>query len=238
MKISCPKCRQPIPADDVHLDSSLAKCHGCSAVFDFTDQVPRSARPRDARRSREVVAQPRGIDVADDGWGGLTITRRWFSPLVVFLLLFVIFWDGFLVVWYSIGLSTDEAGSGKAMMLLFPLLHVAVGLGLTYFVVAGFVNKTTIQCRDGRLTLAHGPLPWPGACDIDAGELEQLYVREKISRGRHGTNRIYQVRMKTKTGHDKKLVSTLTDAEQALYIEQQIEDHLGIADRAVRGEMR
>ncbi len=244
MRITCPQCRLQIVAEDVHLDTGLAKCRRCDSVFDFNDQVPRPApesRPSsETTRPRESIAQPPGVAIVDDGWGGLTITRRWFSPVIVFLLFFVIFWDGFLVLWYTIGLSDKMEGDGigKTIMLVFPVLHVAVGVGLTYFVITGFVNKSTIQCRDDRFSLRHGPLPWPGSCDLDAADLEQLYVKEKINRGRNGSTQTYQLRLKTRGGRDLKLLSGLSNPDQALYIERQIEEHLSIEDRPVRGEMR
>ena len=47
MQIRCRACGKSIPADDVHLDSGLAKCRGCHAVFEFAAQVKeRPATPR------------------------------------------------------------------------------------------------------------------------------------------------------------------------------------------------
>ena len=58
---------------------------------------------------------------------GIEIVRRWFGPQVIFMTLFAVAWDVFLVFWYSMA-----GGSGNLMMLLFPLIHVAVGIGITY----------------------------------------------------------------------------------------------------------
>ncbi|MEQ8763870.1 MAG: hypothetical protein RL885_08085 [Planctomycetota bacterium] len=247
MRITCPQCRLEIPAEDVHLDTSLAKCRRCDSVFDFTEQVPRSERRRDAARRdsarpRENIAAPKGIELRDDGWGGLSIERRWLSPLTFFLLVFVIFWDGFLIFWYSMAgkfAGGEEGGMFSMLFFLFPLIHVAVGLALTYFVVASFFNRTTLQCRDGRLTVTHGPFPWPGKRDLDASDIAQLYTKERIRRGNNGgVHTSYQLRLRTKGGQDVKLLSSLNEPDQAMYIEQEIEKHLGIEDRSVRGEYR
>ena len=42
--------------------------------------------------------------------------------------------------------------------------------------------------------------------------------------------------MVTKANTKKKLLSGIQSDEQALFIEQEIEKHLGIEDKAVRGE--
>jgi hypothetical protein len=48
------------------------------------------------------------------------------------------------------------------MAMVFPICHVAVGVGLTYYVIAGFLNKSTIFLDDAILAVRHGPVPWLG----------------------------------------------------------------------------
>lgn len=144
MPIQCVECGRDIPAADVNLDTALAKCTGCNAVFGIMDQIPDGGTLRStAAPLREVPLPPRFA--VDDFGGTLRIQFRWFTPMVFIPLFFCIFWDGFLVVWYAIAFSTN----GPLMMKLFPLLHVAVGVGLTWFVLATFVNRTTITVGDG-----------------------------------------------------------------------------------------
>lgn len=43
MKIHCPSCNAAIPAADIHLETAMAKCRQCDAVFSFArepDTVP------------------------------------------------------------------------------------------------------------------------------------------------------------------------------------------------------
>ena len=71
MQISCKSCGKPIPADDINLDSGLAKCRGCHAVFEFAAQVKeRSTEPR------APVPLPKNMSMAE-GPSSLTIVRRW-----------------------------------------------------------------------------------------------------------------------------------------------------------------
>jgi hypothetical protein len=93
MIVSCPTCRQRIPADDVNVQLAIAKCAACNVVFEFADQVGRDRAPI---RDRGTVPMPKGIRVEELG-SDLTISWRWWRWSALFLLFFCIIWDGFLV---------------------------------------------------------------------------------------------------------------------------------------------
>lgn len=113
----------------------------------------------------------------------LVIRFRWFRWIAVFLVFFCIAWDGFLVTWYTVGLTSGA----PLIALVFPILHVAVGVGMTYYTLALLVNRTRIAIEGGRLRVRHGPLPWRGV-DVDASEVSALEVlgepRKRNRRGR------------------------------------------------------
>jgi hypothetical protein len=162
----------------------------------------------------------------------IEIIRRWFGPHIIFLTAFVIFWDGFLVFWYCMAVKSQSL-----MPLIFPLLHVAVGIGLTYYVIAGYLNKTFIKADYMNISIRHRPVPFFGNKTIKSSDVRQLYSKERISHSRSGTSVSFQVQALTHSGKTVKLLSGLETSEQALYIEQQIERFLNIEDKAVRGEI-
>jgi len=145
---------------------------------------------------------------------------------------FTVFWCGFLVFWYAMA-----ASAGSVVAMLFPLIHVAAGVFLAYLTVAGFVNTTTVRVSAGRLTVEHGPLPWPGQRDLSTDDIEQLYCQEKTVRTKNGTRTTYQLAAATRHGRDVKLVSGLAELSPARFLEYELEAHLGIADRPVVGEV-
>lgn len=166
----------------------------------------------------------------------IEILRKWFSNQFLFLTGFVVFWDGILFMLYS-RLTLDS----PPMALAFPLLHVGVGVGLTYYVLAGWLNRTHIYVGQGRLEVRHAPIPWRGNLNIEATVLKQIYAKEATktlrSWSRYSTATGYEVRAVTKDGRNIKIVGGLNIQEQAIYIEQQIEKYLRIEDRAVPGEI-
>src|SRR5829696_819012 len=87
--------------------------------------------------------------------------------------------NGFLYFWYSMALSQRVW-----VMAVFALGHAAVGLGLTYYTIAGFLNHTLIRVSASQLDISHGPLPWPGKKRLDSTTVAQIYCKEHISRGK------------------------------------------------------
>ena len=166
---------------------------------------------------------------------GLVLSYRWFSPAHLFMLVFCVFWIGFLVVWYGLALSR-HAGPADPMVW-FPLLHVAVGIGITYSTIAGFVNRTTITVGGGELTVRHGPLPWPGGRVVPAHEIVQLYREERTTNTRSGRSFRHELNATTGDGRKVRLVARVPGADLALYLEHAIERELGLVDQHVPGEM-
>ena len=232
MQIHCKACRAKILAEDINLEKTLAKCRGCNAVFDFSGQLEPEQRQAARSRPRPEVPLPPKFRMED--WGrDLVITWRWFSPKFLALAFFCAFWDGFLVFWYVMAFRQGA----PLVMKLFPILHLAVGVGLTYFTLAGFLNRTAVKVSRDALGISHSPLPWPGNRVLPSTEIEQLYCGERMHRHRHSCSYSYQLNAVGRDGSKIKLISGLEEPEAALFLEQAIEARLGIQDRPVRGEL-
>jgi len=230
MEILCPTCRQVIPAEDINIKLAIAKCASCSTVFNFGGQV---GSPEQTRRQRARVPMPKGIKVDESG-PDLVIRRSWWTPVAIFLLFFCGTWDAFLVFWYFIAFTQH----GPWIMIVFPVVHVAVGVGLTYSVLCYFLNSTSITVRGGVLKIRHGPLPWRGNCEILEADIDQIYCKLKERHGRRGTQTTYEDNAVLTDNRKVTLLASLEDEDQALFIEQALEEHVGITDRQVRGEFR
>ncbi len=206
--LACPACALPYKPEDVHLDERVAVCRACDQVFPIT-QRRRSELPRQA-----------GWERGEEG-GGLVLRHRWLGWHVLFLVAWCALWNGGLL---------SALGQGAVPALL--LLHAIVGVGVLYFTLCSFVNTSTITVRGGRLTLAHGPLPWPGGITLATGDIDQLYVEETYSNKR----RHWHVLALCSDGVARKVSPQLTSRDQGRWVEQQIEAHLGIHDRPVAAE--
>lgn len=245
MRVSCPSCGATVPAEDVNITRLVAKCRACQAVFSFEPPSAPVAQRQSELAPLVDVALPPGIELHRDApianatsdyrspsasAGRLRIVRRWFVPQHIFLLLFAIAWNSFMVFWIAGALSS---GAGLAP-LLFSTVHVGVGVWVAYKAISGLLNRTVIEVDRGVLTVRHGPIPAAGNRDIAITELRQLFTVEKV--GNKGV-RSYELHAIVSNGPTVTIAKELPEARQALFLERAIEDHVGIVDQRVAGEM-
>jgi predicted Zn finger-like uncharacterized protein len=240
MSIECPSCRAALSDADVDRDRMIARCGACNAVFDAS--APRSG----PERRRPPVPMPPQITVAtapereraEAGYRepghragpAVTIVRRWYTHVVWALLLFLVFWNGVLFQFFF------GARDAPLLFRLFPLIHLAAGIWVAYWAIALLFNRTTITVTDDAISVRHAPIPWPGNRVVPAAEVTQLFTAEKVSRGRNGETRSYALLAVMRDGERREIVKGLPEPTQALFLEQRIEERLGIVDVEVGGE--
>ena len=235
-------CRKEIPAEDVNLDTSLAKCMACHAVFDFTEQVRggESAAPA-KKRDRGEIPLPKNLIVAE-GMQSLDIVRKWARGPAFFFLFFSGFWNSIVLVFVVAAASgmMKDGGDGFGWFIwVFLTPFILIGLGTGYAALALLLNKTTIKVEGTELKVSHGPMRWPGAKTLDAAQVGQLYCTEYVAY-KQNNSPVYRMKVHAMMldGSRVDLISGIEDVNQALYLEQILEKHLGIEDRPVRDEFK
>jgi hypothetical protein len=229
MIIRCPTCNREIPASDIDLLGKTAKCIGCNNVFEYSAQLPASSSET---KERLPLDKPKNFEIERSN-GEFTIVRKWFNPSVIFLTIFCLFWNSFMVSWYIMAFKQQIY-----VMAMVGLLHGAFGLGLIYVVLAGYLNKTYIKISFDSLSIRHRPFPWMGQKTLKKADLKQLYSKKHISHGKHGSHYYtYSVQALAQRNHVIELLSGLTTREEALFIEQEVEKYLRIDDERVDGEI-
>ena len=157
------------------------------------------------------------------------IWRRWETLFVA----------GFTVLFWWVMLSNflekgSFGGSGEGFT---PLLFLAVGVGLNYYVLASFFNKTYIFANESKIEVRHRPFPWLGNRKVDAKDIVQLYVKEVVHRrGRGRTYTDFQLRAIVHSGKEIKMLSGVPDADQAKFVEEKLKALLHIENRSISGE--
>lgn len=241
-QIRCTTCSSTIPVEDVELATKLARCRTCDSVFEIGTQLRRD----DAVRRRELHP-PASVRVArgnleprrENGEGeqgyrsriaippsDVELEVRWFQPKAIFTMFFAIIWCGFLVVWYSIALQTPSPGG---FMLWFPLLHVAVGVGLAYWSLAMLLNRTRIALGGGRLRTTHGPILWRGGSDLDVGSIRGFYAESRSTRGKRGRVTVtWSVCADVENNPRQALLKGLTSEDEARFLSRALSEQLGV----------
>jgi hypothetical protein len=234
MQIYCRQCGAEIRAEDINLDKMIAKCSQCNAIFSFADMYG-----EDSHKKKKVdfsnVPMPNNMSIDNSG-STLVIERKWFSFSHIFLAIFAVIWNG--MIWTIFVPNFAEAGAaGFGIFPLFLLPFILVGIGVAYVALAGFLNTTTIHVDNMTLTVHHHPLPFINKT-VPTNDIEQLYTKQQISRSKNGTTVSYQLHIIKYDGKNQRLLQSLDNPEQAIFIEQEVERFLDIEDRPVRGEYR
>jgi hypothetical protein len=233
MNITCPKCSRTISGENISVKDGYAQCDECHSVYTLSElSASGMASSGFSDFRRPEVNMPKGIEKTLD-FDGLTLKRSWRDVAAFIMIPMTLFWNGFLVVWISIALST-----GEYLMLAFASIHIAVGIFLIYSTIARLVNTTVIKISVGQITVKQGPIPWPTPKPLEHHEVRQFYGKKRVTRSSSGgSSTRYELRVLTSDGKDRKLLSGFTSREQVLYIEQELERYWNITNERVDGEM-
>jgi hypothetical protein len=155
---------------------------------------------------------------------GLVIRRRWLSARVAGLILVAVFWNAFLIFWYTVAFRSGRPVTTG--IFWFPLLHVAVGLGLIYGIVASFKNVTDITVSSTQVRVASGPVPVPGNREVPVDSITAIRLREIV--GSKGS-RSYRVVYVDRAMRQKTLLA-LPSRDQAEYITATVRATLGLPE--------
>lgn len=224
--LTCPSCGGKM---EIPQESPRYRCMYCGNEHILREAAPQPTGIRSLARA--VAARPAEISIEKES-GAVRLVRRWFSAKYIPLAFFCIAWDSFLVFWYGIAFSMKAPW----IMIVFPIAHLAVGVGLTYSVLAGFFNRSYLELTRKELAVWHGPLPWGGAVTLPTADIRQLYTQ--LAPGKSSdSSASYHLFAITQDGRSHKLFSNLETPDVALFMEQQVERWLRIEDRPVAGEL-
>ncbi len=241
MALRCTGCRADIPARFVDIDRVLAQCRSCGRVFDFSAQVAPLPVVHPMARTRLEIPCPPGITL-EQADGTLRLRVPWLSPELWWRLLvggvFGLFLAG--TVLNVVG-STALGRFLGAWMLIFTPFVLGI-LGGVYLVLMHVFNQTEIRVDAECLRTRSGPLPWAPARQLAVGALDQLFCKadRRLSLGSNTycQNMSYSLVARMHDGSQVSLLTGLVEPDYVWFVEQRIEEFLGIEDRHIRGEFR
>jgi hypothetical protein len=234
--LACPGCGRSFRASEVDRSLGIATCGECGGVLDLrTRSAPTDEQLEALTRPAPpapMLPLPQRFQVEDAG-GRFSVSWRWRSVATAFLFVFALFWNGFLVVWFSTAFA-----SGTTEMALFGSIHALVGVGLAYSVLMQLFNSTRVTLEQGVFQVRHGPLPWLGGGSWKREDLAQLYGEQVVRNTKNGGRVFsYDLRAMLRDGRRVKLVTGLTDKAQVRWLERTFETRMGIVDVPVEGEL-
>jgi hypothetical protein len=231
VNLFCIRCGAPVPPANVDEAEGVARCSACSDVFNFVRRGGAVSAPTTA----EALARPAYMHVDRQG-RRLLIRWRWFTAANLGMAIFCIAWDSFLIFWYSTAFHSRHT---PWLMIVFPIGHLAVGVGLTYATLCGFFNHTAMEISPDGLTVRHGPLPSRGNRQLAASQIRQPFCERSSSMqssNRNNSTPTYSLSAILNDGSKVKLVRGVRELTDARYLERQIELAMNIAPQPVAGE--
>ena len=227
----CRNCGAGLQADGIDTSLGIVTCSHCGSLHDITEDAPREST---ASETVKPTAKPKRVPVelpakfkVKRASGGMEVTwpvGNIFQALII---------------------SVMAGAFGYAALTSGFLLLLIASVGLFYFAAALVFNEHRIRVDKARLEVTQGPLPWRGSKKLDASDIVQLYTTEYEKRtqsgnggGRRGNiQKRYRLSANTrKNDRASTILSGLGDPRQALWLEREIEQVLGISDKPVAGE--
>lgn len=241
--LTCPSCGAKVSVTE---DTGRFSCDYCGNEHILkmsVETVPAPERQAASKpRLRPQLPTPSAVRIEKDGESA-RLVQRWFSGKYLAMLIFVIPWDAFLCFWYSMAFGANGMGGGMQgglpwIFFIFPIGHLAIGIGMTYSVLTGFFNRTVIELSREELSVWFEPLPWLGEKTIKTSNILQFYCKEKMTHGKRGSTRSqYELHVVTKDNRQVKLLGGIDAPDVALFFETQLETWMRISDQRVVGEL-
>jgi hypothetical protein len=223
----CPVCYAAVQLMDVQPETQSIRCRVCSAEHSTNHLLDESGNRADLlKRRRKKVSRQKSkrIQVHEDG-SDLVVTYKWPVISAVSAAVFGVGWTGMSIFFMSVVAGRSESGTAP---LWFAALLLSISI-ITFVSAAYlFFNSTTYRISQQRLVVTHDPLPWPGkTLDLDLDNVEQLYVKQHISKPAEGgePSVSYSLNTITHSGRHTQIEDRLP-LDVALCLAQEIEQWL------------
>jgi len=227
--ISCDNCGNDIPAQNFNINSSLAKCDSCDTLFTLKDD----SFFNNDRVGRPEMIMPEGTDVLTLH-DSLDIRLDWLKSnprsSLGFLTFFTVMWNGFLAI-----MASNFIAAGAVGNIAFLGIHLAVGLGLLYYILSIYLNYTDIIVTRDYIEIGQRPIknPFKPTKTIPTRDIKQLYVTKYVSSTSNNVAN-YAYALYADLGSNQRSIKLIDgmNKETQLYLEQEIERFLKIKDDA------
>lgn len=153
MKPICPRCRKPIPPDQISMATATVHCPPCGEIFAIPDLLSQTSEPVD------LTNLPKGLQYEE--WpGGFRTTVSHRSCLIFFLVPFTMVWaGGSLSGIYGSQIVRGQFELGASLFGIPFLLGSIFLTCLCLFMLFGY-SSVESSGGTGRSSLGIGPFRW------------------------------------------------------------------------------
>lgn len=227
----CTVCKAELHPGDVDLERQFVSCSSCGSMFTI-QHTPEERRYADGAVADQLPntrwTYERKEDFVRLSWPTTFVGARFLAALLVCVLVATL---PVVFGWVSL------RGGGRLEALP---IAIAALLLFGYPLLVSAFNRTFIEAGPGvGIQVRNGPLPWlfqPRS--VRRRDISQLYAKRLTRMNQAGIDAIYELRVQRPNGSTELLLGNGLSAEEVLFLERTLEQHLGIQDRPVRGEFK
>jgi len=227
-EICCPSCTSSIPADDLNIQTNIAKCTSCNIVFSFRDQIDNLVHHN---HLTQEILKPEGVEIMHfNEEMDISVQQSWGVGEIIFLSSFP------MILIMIIGMMAETMQSNPARQsIIFTLVISTVIAYISYFLLRKR-HKIFINIDDDTLSIERRPKKFIADKRYDVKNIDQLYVKDvTTSKGLQGHG-IFMIYNGVNGQKHIELVKSVNTRSKAKYIEQEIEKRLKIVNRRVPDE--
>lgn len=231
--LRCENCGEIIPANGINQDQRLARCQTCDSLFSIEEMAFEKRR-----RGFPIFLVPDGTDVLKLP-DSLEISTSWLrasrKDKLKFDFIFTTFFSLVSFVAFFAGML-----AGSWLFIIFCAFFVVASLILLYMFLGNLVNRTIIRVDEQFLSIRHSPLKFIAWREhkIVKTTVRQLFVREYNSNRtvNNVPQKTFGIYIQTADQKDIRILEDM-NRETSLFLEQELEEYLGIPDKQVPGEI-
>jgi len=226
--LSCSACGAQLSVNTLDRRLVVVSCTHCGGEFEQSHGGER----------RAPVPKPEGI-IEHRGTDELTLQLRTRYDIATIGFLALTFTGCLVLMKPLVGSGQQSTSLGMVIVVFIAIGFFLILSSLVLIVIGGVINRTTVKLTNRSLSVSHRPIPFPRNKEFSTSSIDQLFVSAKMqqkSKDRKLT--WFALNLVDQTRSVRQLSVGGIKLAEALYIEQEIEIALRLADRAVSGEYR
>lgn len=234
MSLTCKFCQSEITPEAVNEEKKLAVCESCNAAFSTAEADVAPEQPAvdgaaaDAALDGDQNAPKKGPREKEPLPGYLAmelernelyIAQKWFKTIHLLFILALAIFIAALVAMQIYVMPLFATRSFKRFPFYIRLIRTVIILGiigLAYLSLTKLLNSTQIAVDFGKIAIRYSPLYWPGARSVDYDILSDVLAKKE--------GKTFSLFAVFKDGRIYRFLERMQNPEQALYIEQEIEN--------------
>ena len=223
-KVNCPSCSKSVGADNLNIQTNIAKCNSCDGIFSFSKHVEKLSNQHTI--SQEIL-QPEGVEISRfRNELDISVEQSW----SVFEIICVSFFPFLMVIITTVFIELNVSSDFNIIFWLTSIIGY-----ISYFFIRKR-HKIYVHIDNHNLHIERRPKKLIRDKQYAIKDIDQVYIKNLTSGNGASSIGLFLIINSIEGQKHVELIKSVNSRSKAKYIEQEIEKHLGIVDRRVPDE--